>query len=474
MAVDAILDEVDEWAARRGHSVEREDIRIVLELSRDHLDRAEPAELAAGDVAELLGIFPDVLVLDNVNDASYIVRAVEDLLVFLGETDKVPAGRIQALTEELEAAEGEFLERVLDGLPDDGEEELSLLQQLLAMLGVPTDSLPPMRLPPYDELVAAARTSPMMVKAWDSVASGTDDEYLRNIVAAVEFDGARRVWPAEDDDLAVELWALATDALVAGGLDDPEEEVHTRLTVYLTLFLSRSTGMPLEKMGADATVDSWRPWVDRLVEHGALMVEDGHVKLAPLGQALLRDQLLSSGVEVDLLPDSAELTAEDLASIAHSIPDEDMRQELSSWLALRAPADAARELLAVAAESDAVQRIWATSVALDLDVEEVWHDLLDHETLRPYAKTALGVPLDLAERGWVAVDGIISAVVLGEDAVATVLGAGDEEKLFDAMWRLPHPDAAAALEFIGEYHPDKKIAKIARRAAHKAASRDER
>ena len=36
---------------------------------------------------------------------------------------------------------------------------------------------------------------------------------------------------------------------------------------------------------------------------------------------------------------------------------------------------------------------------------------------------------------------------------------------------LPHPDAADVLTLIGKHHPDKKVAKAARRFAYKASSR---
>jgi hypothetical protein len=39
------------------------------------------------------------------------------------------------------------------------------------------------------------------------------------------------------------------------------------------------------------------------------------------------------------------------------------------------------------------------------------------------------------------------------------------------MARGSHPDALAVLNHVGEYHPDKQVAKAARTAAHKAASR---
>ena len=49
--------------------------------------------------------------------------------------------------------------------------------------------------------------------------------------------------------------------------------------------------------------------------------------------------------------------------------------------------------------------------------------------------------------------------------------AGGEAALFDAMSRGVHPDAVAVLNHVGKYHPDKRVAKAARTAAHKAASR---
>ncbi len=49
--------------------------------------------------------------------------------------------------------------------------------------------------------------------------------------------------------------------------------------------------------------------------------------------------------------------------------------------------------------------------------------------------------------------------------------AGREQMLFDGMARSDHPDTVEVLTHLGEYHPDKQVAKAARTAAHKAASR---
>ena len=51
---------------------------------------------------------------------------------------------------------------------------------------------------------------------------------------------------------------------------------------------------------------------------------------------------------------------------------------------------------------------------------------------------------------------------------------GQEQQIFDAMARSPHPDAASMLTLIGQRHPDKGIAKAARRSAHRAATRPKR
>jgi hypothetical protein len=42
-----------------------------------------------------------------------------------------------------------------------------------------------------------------------------------------------------------------------------------------------------------------------------------------------------------------------------------------------------------------------------------------------------------------------------------------ELAVFELMARAPHPDAADVLTVIGKHHPDKKIAKLARKSAYR-------
>jgi hypothetical protein len=117
--------------------------------------------------------------------------------------------------------------------------------------------------------------------------------------------------------------------------------------------------------------------------------------------------------------------------------------------------------------------------------EPSWQAALDVPALRPYAKMALtgiaGAPRPELEQepgdiAWLLVD-LLAATgeATGPGELAAELAGwmpeGTGDALFDAMARLRHPDAVAVLTLIGEQHPDKKIAKAARRYAYKASSR---
>jgi hypothetical protein len=52
--------------------------------------------------------------------------------------------------------------------------------------------------------------------------------------------------------------------------------------------------------------------------------------------------------------------------------------------------------------------------------------------------------------------------------------AGQEQQMFDQIWRLEHPQAYDVLVLLGTHHPDAKTAKAARKAAFKARSRMQR
>jgi hypothetical protein len=228
--------------------------------------------------------------------------------------------------------------------------------------------------------------------------------------------------------------------------------------------------------------------------------EDGpEARLTPLGLAGVRAQLVESGVEIPLLPDAEHMTAAQLIAMAEYASEEEFTTETAAWLSYRIAEPAVRELLAVAAVSDPASRILAVGIVvteIGALAEPVWREVLGQAELRTYAKAALitlsgddpaAAPPELKpddqDVAWMMTDALAaegwddpSEDAGGEpEALAKRLGdaipAGQEPAMFELMARVSHPDAANVLTVIGKLHPDKKIAKLARKSAYKAASR---
>ncbi len=295
----------------------------------------------------------------------------------------------------------------------------------------------------------------------------------------------------------------------------------------VTLYLARPDGFSVaevsELIRVAATAElppaqadtAWQSWVlahgdparlllDLMAGLQAIEIadaEDGPVaRLTPLGLAAVRAQLVESGVEIPLLPPTEQMTAAQLIAMADGASEEEFTAETRAWLSYRIAEPAARELLAVAAASDSASRILAVGVVvteLGALAEPVWREVLGQTELRAYAKAALAAPgdgdpaaalppeleLDGHDLAWMITDAL-AAEGWGDlnddadhepEALAKRLGeaipAGQEPSVFELMARIPHPEAADVLTVIGRHHPDKKIAKLARKSAYKAASR---
>jgi hypothetical protein len=146
-------------------------------------------------------------------------------------------------------------------------------------------------------------------------------------------------------------------------------------------------------------------------------------------------------------------------------------------------------VLAAAADGGSAERILAigTVTRLGTAAEPAWRDALGRQELRPYAKVALtemagepgvtvlaGLEPEFADLAWLLTD-VLAAMSDGPgelpQQIRDSVPPGQEQQMFDAMSRSPHPDAASVLSLIGQHHPDKRIAKAARRSAYHAASR---
>lgn len=241
--------------------------------------------------------------------------------------------------------------------------------------------------------------------------------------------------------------------------------------------------------------------------------DDGTIRFTPLALREMRNQLADGGVSIPLLPaDDAELTADQLLALSEGISVEEFETQADAWLAVRGRAAAAAELLGLAAGAGPAQRLTAVSVVTRCGKasERPWRDQLDVPALRPYAKVALaslalgviperpgypgglallpesvppeGLPPELRplpeDLAWMTTD-VLSLACADDDtdpdeitaAFAQAVPSGQETEALDRVWRGPHPDAERVLTHVGRFHPDKAIAKEARRAAHRAAQR---
>ncbi|WP_210587607.1 hypothetical protein [Streptomyces sp. GESEQ-35] len=212
----------------------------------------------------------------------------------------------------------------------------------------------------------------------------------------------------------------------------------------------------------------------------------GMVRLTPLGLYGLRARLLEAGFEAPAVGDLADKGADALLDGTSTFPPAAAQAETEQWLARREPLAAARELLAAARGSDAgapLRRLRCQQ-ALSLvgpEAGPALREVLDDAELGGLARVWL------TEHGAPDVPAPSEAMVfwLTIDTVAAQLAAeGNSEELrglveglaeqhggfFTAAWRVEHPATADVLEAMGRLHPDKRVAKEARKAAFKARS----
>jgi hypothetical protein len=338
------------------------------------------------------------------------------------------------------------------------------------------------------------------------------------------------MWTSGSDEDVLEAWRATFVSVLSGTFDvigdtAPEEAEEMELdgqgiAMAIMLFLARGEGLALtdisevmldtataemepdEAVGArqallDGQGDPARLVTDMLARLGAVhppAPDDGAVRLTPLGLWAMREELTDVGVEVPLLPSRvAEMTAGQLLLVADDADQAEFESEADAWVAQRGPEQAARELLEIAASEGPDARLLAVSIATRIGdaAEPAWRHSLDTPELRAYAKIALAglaqdpdkaIPAELEplpeDLAWVATD--MLALACDDDdpdpeAVAECLGdsvpAGEEAALFEMISRASHPDAVDVLQHIGRHHPDKRIAKDARTAAHRALSR---
>ena len=376
--------------------------------------------------------------------------------------------------------------------------------------------------------VTSMRDVPELVHLWSLAAEAGFVEPVEDGTRFVP-GAASRWWRAGTDAEVLVAWSDALTFMVTDGLDidaglDPRrggdlDFFEAGMGLMVLMFLAGTEGLSfaeasdvirsaaVAELPAVKGMKAWESWTrahddpadvlfGRLAQLGAVTVDaasrDAVARLTPLGSWVIREQFTSAGVEVPLLPPSAEMTAADLVAAAEGMDEEEIAAETDAWLARRAPDVATRELYELAAKGGPVERMVAITAVnrLGADAEPMWRDALNVRELRPYAKIALteiaggspevamlpGLEPEAEDVAWLLTDVLAAASVAIEPGeLAGQLGDsvpdGQEEMMFGVMARLPHPDVADVLTLIGQHHPDKKVAKAARRSAYRASSR---
>jgi len=291
---------------------------------------------------------------------------------------------------------------------------------------------------------------------------------------------------ARREGLTVEEFGEVLWENAAGGHDEDDEEAHEEIAEARAEW-------------EEAYGDAARLLLDKLKATLAVTEDDELVRLTPLALAALHEQLVEAGVEIPLLPPTAaELSGAELLAMAGGVTDAEFEAEVDGWTAARGADAAARELLDLAATAEPGERMLAVAAAtrIGAPAEAAWRENLAVPQVRAYAKVALaqlsGIdpedtgPVDLPEElemtpedlAWVATD--LLTLAIDEEfpdpeylaiSFSEAVPAGREQMLFEGMARGEHPDTVEVLTHLGEFHPDKQIAKAARSAAHKAVSR---
>lgn len=212
----------------------------------------------------------------------------------------------------------------------------------------------------------------------------------------------------------------------------------------------------------------------------------GMVRLTPLGLYGLRARLLEAGFPAPAVGDLADKGADALLDGTAHFPPAAAQAETEQWLARREPLASARELLAAARGGDAgapLRRLRCQQ-ALSLvgaSAEPALREVLDDAELGGLARVWLTEngaadvpPPSEAMIFWLTVDTVAAQLAAegnSDELKGLVEGLAQQHSgFFAAAWRVDHPATADVLEAMGRLHPDKRIAKEARKAAFKARS----
>ncbi|GAA5001348.1 hypothetical protein [Streptomyces hyderabadensis] len=402
---------------------------------------------AAAHASEAWRIAVDTGLVEITDEEAGTVAAGDDLALLTGSPQDVLGVWLTALEAVLADASVPDLDDLVDAMAEGGEVDLSTLD-------------------------------------WDPDA---ESEFLDGVLGNLYLLTVGEDGPG---DAPVPLPALAASVIVPSDMSEPSNEVLEQVSDAMMRLddqfrLLEPVGLvayqPVdEALMADADEEPAAP-VDE-----ADVTRYGMVRLTPLGLYGLRARLLDAGFEAPAVGDLADKGADALLDGTAPYPPAAAHAETELWLAGRGPLDAARELLAAARGLDAgapLRRLRCQQ-ALSLvgaEAEPALREVLDDAELGGLARVwltehgARDVPAPSQEMVfWLTIDTLAAQLAAegnSEELRALVEGlARQHSGFFDTVWRVEHPATPDVLEAMGRLHPDKKVAKEARKAAFKARS----
>nr|WP_055504044.1 hypothetical protein [Nonomuraea pusilla] len=208
----------------------------------------------------------------------------------------------------------------------------------------------------------------------------------------------------------------------------------------------------------------------------------GRTALTPLGVWAIRRDLLREGHDApttDEVRVFADLSAAELVDAL--VKGTATQSAVAGWLERRAPEDAARELVAIAAAGTAGQRgaVGAVLEELGPEAEAPMREALEHPLTRRYAASWLHIrdleapALSADDHTWIAVDSLAALMHMSGPAAGRLDTPEPGEELVRLMAEMPavgHPDTVAVLDMLAAAHDDQAVVKAARKAAMKARS----
>ncbi|ATL26842.1 hypothetical protein [Streptomyces formicae] len=290
----------------------------------------------------------------------------------------------------------------------------------------------------------------------------------------------------------VPLPALAASMIVPDDMGEPTDDILEQVSdAMMKLDDQFRLFEPLGLVEYQPVDEALMAEIDEAAEEPAPVDDEdvsryGMVRLTPLGLYGIRARMLEAGVDAPAVGDLADKGADALLDGTSGFPPHAAQAEIELWLARHEVLGAARDLLTAARGGDegAPLRRLRCQQALSLvgdEAEPALREVLDDPELGGLARVwlaehgATDVPAPSEDLVfWLTIDTLAAQLAAegnSDELQGLVEGLAEQHSgFFATAWRVEHPATADVLDAMGRLHPDKKVAKEARKAAFKARS----